>query len=140
MAFLPILGVIEILCSFRLVLEGETGKDIPESSRLEFLEKFSANNFFIRCRRQHLWAVEQRRYRRFTFVENTWEFARVPRTKFLGSNGLSCFISICRFGSFKNPFATITGLSEFYFRFRRLILLGQTKKVISINYGSSTSC
>ena len=30
---------------FRLVLEGRTGKDIPESSRLEFLEKFSANNF-----------------------------------------------------------------------------------------------
>ena len=47
MAFLPILGVIEILCSFRLVLEGETGKDIPESSRLEFLEKFSANNFAL---------------------------------------------------------------------------------------------
>ena len=47
MAFLPILGVIEILCSFRLVLEGETGKDIPESSRLEFLEKFSPNNFAL---------------------------------------------------------------------------------------------
>ena len=47
MAFLPILGVIEILCSFRLVLEGETGKDIPESSRLEFLETFPANNFAL---------------------------------------------------------------------------------------------
>ena len=40
MTFLIILGVIEILCSFRLVLEGKTGKDIPESSRFEFLEKF----------------------------------------------------------------------------------------------------
>ena len=30
---------------FRLVLEVRTGEDIPESSRLEFLEKFSANNF-----------------------------------------------------------------------------------------------
>ena len=27
------------ICNFRLVLEGKTGKEIPESSRLEFLEK-----------------------------------------------------------------------------------------------------
>ena len=47
MTFLTILGVIEILCSFRLVLEGKTGKDIPESSRLEFLEKISVNNFYL---------------------------------------------------------------------------------------------
>ena len=33
MAFLTILGVMEILCSFRLVLEGKTGKEIPKSSR-----------------------------------------------------------------------------------------------------------
>ena len=47
MTFLTILGVTEILCSFRLVLEGKTGKEIPESSRLEFSEKFSANNFTL---------------------------------------------------------------------------------------------
>ena len=47
MTFLTILGVTEMLCSFRLVLEGKTGKYIPESSRLEFLEKFSANNFAL---------------------------------------------------------------------------------------------
>ena len=47
MTFLTILGITEILCSFRLVLEGKTGKEIPESSRLEFLEKFSANNFAL---------------------------------------------------------------------------------------------
>ena len=44
MNFLTISGVTEILCSFKLVLEVKTGKEIPESSRLEFLEKFSANN------------------------------------------------------------------------------------------------
>ena len=38
--FLTILGVTEILRSFKLVLEGKTGKEIPESSRLEFKEKF----------------------------------------------------------------------------------------------------
>ena len=43
MTFLIILGVTEILCSFRLVLDWKTGsKEIPESSRLEFLEKLSA--------------------------------------------------------------------------------------------------
>ena len=45
MTFLTILGVTEILCSFKLVLEGKTGKVIPESSRLESIEKFSGNNF-----------------------------------------------------------------------------------------------
>ena len=43
MTFLTILEVTEILCSFKLVLEGKTGKEIPESSRLEFL----ANNFAL---------------------------------------------------------------------------------------------
>ena len=47
MTFLIIFGVTEILCRFKLVLEGKTGKEIPESSRLEFLEKFSANNFAL---------------------------------------------------------------------------------------------
>ena len=47
MTFLTVLGVTEILCSFKLILEGKTGKEIPESSRLEFLEKFLANNFAL---------------------------------------------------------------------------------------------
>ena len=47
MTFLTILGVMEILCRFRLVLEGKTGKEIPESSRFEFLEKFLGNNFAL---------------------------------------------------------------------------------------------
>ena len=42
MTFLTILGVTKILCHFGLVLEGNTGKEIFDSSRSEFLEKFSA--------------------------------------------------------------------------------------------------
>ena len=38
---------MDILCSFRLVLEGKTGKEVPESSRFEFLERFLANNFAL---------------------------------------------------------------------------------------------
>ena len=47
MTSLTIFGVTEILCSLNLVLEGKTGNEIPESSRLEFFEKFSANNFAL---------------------------------------------------------------------------------------------
>ena len=73
------------------------------------------------------------------YLENTIvNSSKVPRAKFLGSDGL-CFISICKFGSFKKPFATITSLPELYFRFRRFIVLVLMKKVISTNYGSSTS-
>ena len=47
MTFLTILGVMEILCSLRLVLDGKIGKEIQGSSRLEFLEMFLANNFSL---------------------------------------------------------------------------------------------
>ena len=47
MTFLSNLRVAGILCSFRLVQEGEEGKKIPESLRLEFLEKFSVNDFAL---------------------------------------------------------------------------------------------
>ena len=44
MTFVTIFGVTGILCSFKLVLEGKTGKKIPELSILESLEKLSTNN------------------------------------------------------------------------------------------------
>ena len=47
MTSLTILGVREIWCSFRLVLESKTGKEIPKSSRLEFFEKLLANTFAL---------------------------------------------------------------------------------------------
>ena len=47
MTFLTILGVAEMLCSFRLVLEGKTGKEMSEPSSLEFLERFLADYFAL---------------------------------------------------------------------------------------------
>ena len=41
------MGLIEILFSFRLVLEGKIGKEILESSRLEFLKQFLASSFAL---------------------------------------------------------------------------------------------
>ena len=43
MTFLSDLDVTRILCSFRLVQEGEGSKEIPESLRLQFL----VNNFAL---------------------------------------------------------------------------------------------
>ena len=107
--------------------------------KIRFLGKVLSKQFcFIRCRRQHLWSIEYRRSSRFTFDENTISnLPKVPRAKFLGSKGLFCFISICKLGSFKNPLATITSVSELYLRIRRFILLVQMNKVIYMNYGSS---
>ena len=74
------------------------------------------------------------------FVGDTISNSRkVPTAKFLASNELSCFISICKFGRFKNLFITISSLPELYFWFRRFMLLVQQKKVIFMNYGNSTS-
>ena len=83
--------------------------------------------------------MEKRNYNRFTFVENDISSSpKVPTAKFLGSGELVCFISIYKFSSFKNPHATITRLSKLSFRFMWFILLVQMKRVISMNYGSST--
>ena len=43
MTFLTVLGVTKILCTYRLVLQGKTSKEIPVSLRLGFLE----NNFAL---------------------------------------------------------------------------------------------
>ena len=78
-------------------------------------------------------------YSRFTFLENTTNYSpKVARAKFLGSERLSCFISISNFERFNNPFATITSLPELHFTYRTFILSVQTKEEISMSYGSST--
>ena len=117
MAFLTILAVIEILCSFRLVLQGRTGKEIPESSGLEFLENFLANNFVLSEAEENtsgslnrggitnlpslrtLLAIRQKsREPNFREITNSFSFG-----------------STCKFGNFKKPFTAITSLSDFYF-------------------------
>ena len=47
MALLTILGVTKKLYSYRLILERKIGKEVPQSLRLEFLEKFLGNNFTL---------------------------------------------------------------------------------------------
>ena len=47
------------------------------------------------------------------------------------------FYIISTFGSFRNPFARVSSLSQLPFRCRRFILLAKTKSAIFVSYGDS---
>ena len=130
---------MEILCSFRLVLEGKTGKKIPESSRLEFLEKFSANNFALSDAEDNTSGPLNRGgiadlplLRTLLAIhQKSWE---PSFWKVMDSFVLLAYASFTASRTFLQQL-----LACLNFRIRRFILLLQTKKVISMNYGSSTS-
>ena len=72
---------------------------------------------------------EWRKYSRFTFVEKTISNSpKIPRAKFLGSDRLFCFISICKVGSSKNPSALFTSLSELSFKIQKIYSVGTNEK------------
>ena len=75
--------VTEIFCNFRVVLEGKTGKEIPKSSRLEFLEKFLVNNFALSDAEDDTSRLLNRGGVADLLLLRTLE----PRAKFLGSDG-----------------------------------------------------
>ena len=132
---------MEILHNFRLVLEGKTGKEIPESLRLEFLETFLAKNFALSDAEDNTSSPLNRggiADLPLIFYQTISNLPKTLRAKFLGKDGPFCFSSICKFGSFMNPFTMITSLSRLYFRFRRFIMLVRMKKMISMSYGSRT--
>ena len=58
MAFLTTLAVTEILWSFKLLLEGKTDKDMPESPRLEFLESFQQTILLYQMQKAAFLGVE----------------------------------------------------------------------------------
>ena len=138
MTLLTILGVTEILCSFRLVLEGKTGKEI-ESSRFKFLERFLANNFT-------LWYGEDNT----SELLNRGGIADLPMLRTLLVipqklwepsfwEKMYCFVLLAY--AILAALRTILQQSlppELSFRFSRFILWVH-KKVISMNYGSCTS-
>ena len=113
MTFLTILGVTEILCNFRLVLEGKTGKEIPESSKLEFLEKCLANNFTLSDAEDDTSGPLNRgRIADLPLLRTLLAIGQKSQKPSFWEVMDSCFSSICKFGSFRNPLATITSLSE----------------------------
>ena len=96
---------------FRSVLEGKTGKEIPESSRLEFLEKFLANNFALSDAEDNTYGPLNRGGTADLPLLRTLlairQKSREPRF-------------MCKFGSFKNP-ALALKLIELQTYTRRII-------------------
>ena len=144
MIFLTILVITEILCSFRLVLERKTSssKEIPESSRLQFFEKFLENNLALSdaedstsgllniggiadlCLLRTLLAIFQK-IQESSFWEVMVSFVLLAYASLAASKTLLQRL--------------LFELTELSFRIRRFILFVQTKKVITMTYGSSTS-
>ena len=106
------------------------------SSISEFLQKILANNFGLSDAQDNKFGPLNRGgITDLPLLRTLLEiFQKSLTVRFLGSDRPFCLISICKFGSFKNPYIAITSLSEISFRFRRYILLVQTKRVISMNY------
>ena len=73
------------IMQFQITSRGKTGKRDTQVIKIRVLRNFFSKQFcFIRCRRQHLWSIEQRRYySRFIFFESTISNSpKVPRAKF----------------------------------------------------------
>ena len=134
------LGSYKITMDFRLVLEGKTGQEMPESSRFEFLKKSFANNYAL------LEADDNP-----SGPLNRGGIADLPLLRTLLANRQkslersfsevmdSCFSRIINFDSFKNTFATVTSLAEFHYWYRKFVLLVQTIDMICISYGNRAS-
>ena len=85
--FLTNLGVTDKLCSFRLVLERKIGQEVPNPSRLEFLEKFLASNFTLSdAEDNHSEAFNRGRITDLSLLKTLLVIlqTKVPRAKFLG--------------------------------------------------------
>ena len=89
------------ICSYILVLKGKIGKEIPESSRLEFLEKLLANNFALSD-------AEGNTFRLFNRDVADLLLLRTLLAILKKSWELVFVLLRCSFGSFKNTFAMIT--------------------------------
>ena len=130
MTFLNILGVTEILCSFKLVLEGK--KDTWVIKISVFRKVFSKLFCIIRNRRQNLWAVESGGIADLPLLKTLLAI----RQKSCESNfweTIDSFVLLSYASSTASrTLTTITSLSELYFGIR-FMLLAQMKKVISMN-------
>ena len=121
------------LSSFRLVLEGKTGKNIPELSRL-FLKKFSVNNFALTDAEHNTCSLLNGGgiaglplLRTLLAVRQT-----SPEPRFWEVMEYFVLLAYASLAASRN-------LSKLYFRSKKFIFLVQTKKVISMNHGRNTS-
>ena len=132
MTFLTILGVTEILRSFRLVIEGKTGEEIPESSRLGFLEKFTRYNSALSDGQDRTPRLLNRGgIVDFPLLRTLSQIVKKSKNPVFWEVIETFFfflLAYASFGCLKKSFAMIASLSQLYFRFRRFTFLLQTKK------------
>ena len=133
MAFSTILGLTEILCSFRLVLEGKKGKEIPITIRVF---RFLANNFALSDAEDNTsgplnWGGITDLSLLRTLLAIRQKSRHPSVLEVMDPFVLLLYASLAA--------SRITSLSELYFRLKRFILLVSTKKVISLNYESRKS-
>ena len=83
-------------------VSGKMGKQIPKSSRSEFLEKFLAKNFALSDAEDNT-SEHLNRGGIADLVLLKTLLAIHQKYKFLGSHGVFCSFSTCKFGSLKNP-------------------------------------
>ena len=95
---------------------------MPESSRLEFQENFLANNFALSGAEDNTSeSLNRGRTVDLPLLRTLLTIRLKSREPRFWEVIHSCFISMCKFGSFKNPLAMITLNSEnlFYWKKRR---------------------
>ena len=141
MTFLTILGNMEISCSFRVVLERKSGKEIPES-KLEFLEEFSANNSASSDAEDKTSGLLKRRGMAELHLSRTLlticqkyqgpSFWEVMDSFFLVAYG--------RLAASRNLLQQLLASWNFTLDSEDSFCWYKRKKVISINYDSSRSC
>ena len=114
--FSTILVVTELLCSFRLVLGGKTGKVIPVSSILELLEMFLANSFALSDAEDNTSRLLNRGgIADLPLLRTLLAMYQKPQEpSFREVLRLFCFIRIWKFWSIKNSFAVITNRAYKY--------------------------
>ena len=105
-------------------------------SRLEFLEKFLANTALSDAEQTTSGPLNREGIVDLPLLRTLSAICQKSQEPIFWEV-IDSFVLYASIGSFKNPFAMITSLSELYFRFKRFILLVQTKKVIPMNCGSS---
>ena len=139
--FLNALWITEILCSFRLVLQGKIDQKIPELSILESLEKLVSKNFALSDAEGNIsGSLNTRDIADLTLLRkiSAIQQPKVLRAKFLGkcSFVLLAYPSLTASRTFLQSLLACLNIT---LDLQDFFLLVQIKRVICMSYRSSIS-
>ena len=132
---------LTIFMQFQTSSGMETCKEIPELSRLKFLEKFSANNFALSDPEENTSRPLKRGgIADLPLLRILLAIYQKSQEQIFWEVTDSCFCQHMEVCQLQEPFCNdYFCLCELSFIFRLFYFLVQSKKVISMNYGSSMS-